>query len=196
MDHVGFDDEREAFVVEPGATLLPILRLPAHRLGRDPARRRLLRHGGRGALLRGRVRRSSRPHGIVSDHIHAVEVVTVDERGEVRAVVATRDPDDPDHADLAWAVAGGGRSTFGVVTRFWMRSRGAEGGPGDLLPKAPSPVLCTFAAWSWGDITQEGFASFMSAYADWSKEHGSLDSPSVSSGTGSSSSTRRRACST
>lgn len=105
----------------------------------------------------------------------------MDERGEVRAVVATRDPDDPHH-DLAWAVAGGGGGSFGVVTRFWMRCRGAEGGPGDLLPKAPSTVLCTFAAWSWGDITQEGFASFMSAYADWSKEHGSLDSPYLSLG--------------
>lgn len=55
MDHVGFDDEREAFVVEPGATLLQIYEL-LHIGWGVPARRRLLRHGGRGALLRGRSR--------------------------------------------------------------------------------------------------------------------------------------------
>lgn len=181
MDHVGFDDEREAFVVEPGATLLQIYELLHIGWGVTLPGGGCYATGAGGHFSGGGYGILSRPHGIVSDHIHAVEVVTVDERGEVRAVVATLDPDDPNH-DLAWAVAGGGGGSFGVVTRFWMRSRGAEGGPGDLLPKAPSTVLCTFAAWSWGDITQEGFASFMSAYADWSKEHGSLDSPYLSLG--------------
>ncbi|CAM5523519.1 FAD-linked oxidase OS=Streptomyces fumanus OX=67302 GN=GCM10018772_36800 PE=3 SV=1 [Streptomyces fumanus] len=173
MNDVGFDEDRGAFVVEPGATLLKSTR-PCTSAGASPSPaaaatpRAPAGHfsgGGYGIL--------SRKHGILSDHLYAVEIVTVDERGEVRAVVATRDPEDPHH-DLAWAVAGGGGGNFGVVTRFWMRSRGAEGGPGALLPKAPSTVFSIFAAWSWEQITEEAFATFMARYADWSKTHGSL----------------------
>jgi hypothetical protein len=181
MDHVGFDDDRGAFVVEPGATLLKIYETLHIGWGVTLPGGGCYATGAGGHFSGGGYGILSRKHGILSDHLYAVEVVTVDERGEVRAVVATRDPEDPNH-DLAWAVAGGGGGNFGVVTRFWMRSRGAEGSPGDLLPKAPSTVFSIFAAWSWQDITEEAFATFMARYADWSRTHGSLDSPYIDMG--------------
>ncbi|MFI9612440.1 FAD-binding oxidoreductase [Streptomyces sp. NPDC052023] len=176
MDHVGFDEERDAFVVEPGATLLKIYETLHIGWGVTLPGGGCYATGAGGHFSGGGYGILSRRDGILSDHLYAVEVVTVDARGEVRAVVATRDPEDPHH-DLAWAVAGGGGGNFGVVTRFWMRSRGAEGSPGDLLPKAPSTVFSVFAAWSWDQITEEAFANFMAVYADWSKAHGGLDSP-------------------
>ncbi|MDI3422953.1 FAD-dependent oxidoreductase [Streptomyces luteolus] len=176
MDKVGFDADRGAFLVEPGATLLKIYEQLHMGWGVTLPGGGCYATGAGGHFSGGGYGILSRRHGVLSDHLYAVEVVTVDERGEVRVVVATRDPEDPDH-DLAWAVAGGGGGNFGVVTRFWMRSRDAEGAPGDLLPKAPATVFSTFAAWSWDEISEEAFANFMSAYADWSKAHGGLDSP-------------------
>ncbi|MER5771854.1 FAD-binding oxidoreductase [Streptomyces sp. NPDC001985] len=176
MDQVDFDEEYNAFVIEPGATLLKIYEKLYLGWGVTLPGGGCYNTGAGGHISGGGYGILSRPYGIVSDHMYAVEVVTVDADGEVRAVVATRDPEDPNH-DLAWAIAGGGGGNFGVVTRFWMRSRDAEGDPGDLLPKAPSSVYSIFAAWAWDTITEEGFASFFRAYADWSKEHGSTDSP-------------------
>ncbi|MFD0392095.1 FAD-binding protein [Streptomyces nogalater] len=69
--------------------------------------------GGYGAL--------SRRYGLSVDHLYAVEVVVVDERGRASTVVATREPGDP-HRDLWWGHTGGGGGNFGVVTRYWFRS--------------------------------------------------------------------------
>ncbi|CAM5635422.1 FAD-binding oxidoreductase OS=Streptomyces microflavus OX=1919 GN=G3I39_35140 PE=3 SV=1 [Streptomyces microflavus] len=180
MDHVGFDDEREAFVVEPGATLLQIYELL---------------HIGWGVTLPGGCYATG-----AGGHFSGAGTASSPARTASSAITSTPSRSSPWTSGVRcgrssppatrttptttwpgpWREAAGAASV--VVTRFWMRSRGAEGGPGDLLPKAPSTVLCTFAAWSWGDITREGFASFMSAYADWSKEHGSLDSPYLSLG--------------
>ncbi len=73
------------------------------------------------------------------DHLLAVEVVVADPSGEVRAVVATRDPQDPHH-DLWWAHTGGGGGNFGIVTRYWFRSPDATGDdPREALPQPPPP---------------------------------------------------------
>lgn len=77
----------------------------------------------------------SRRDGLVVDHLYAVEVVTVDDTGRARPVIATREPDDPHH-DLWWAHTGGGGGNFGVVTRFWLRSAG----PGRPPPSTRCPA--------------------------------------------------------
>ncbi|MEU5083559.1 MULTISPECIES: FAD-binding oxidoreductase [Streptomyces] len=80
-----------------------------------------------------------RLHGLVVDHLYAVEVVVVDARGRARAVVATREADDP-RRDLWWAHTGGGGGNFGIATRYWFRSPDATGrDPGALLPKPTPP---------------------------------------------------------
>jgi hypothetical protein len=108
-----------------------------------------------------------RQHGLAADHLYGVEVVVVDETGTARSVVATREPTDPNR-DLWWAHTGGGGGNFGVVTRYWFRSPGAEGGdPADLLPKAPDSVLTFKAEWSWQHIDQAAFARLVRNYGDW-----------------------------
>ena len=66
-----------------------------------------------------------RQHGLAADHLYGVEVVVVDETGTARSVVATREPSDPNR-ELWWAHTGGGGGNFGIVTRYWFRSPGAE----------------------------------------------------------------------
>jgi hypothetical protein len=108
-----------------------------------------------------------RQHGLASDHLYGVEVVVVDDTGTAKSVVATREPDDPNR-DLWWAHTGGGGGNFGVVTRYWFRSPGAEStDPASLLPKAPNSVLTFKAEWNWQDIDQPAFTRLVRNYGDW-----------------------------
>ena len=63
---------------------------------------------------------------------------------------------------------GGGGGNFGVVTKYWFRSPGANGtDPAGLLPKAPDSVLTFTAEWSWQDIDQAAFIRLVRNYGDW-----------------------------
>ncbi|WP_238014822.1 FAD-binding protein [Dactylosporangium sp. AC04546] len=109
----------------------------------------------------------SRRHGLVVDHLHAVEVVVVDAAGRARIVVATRRPDDPNH-DLWWAHTGGGGGSLGVVTRYWFRSPGAQGGdPGRILPRPPQEVLQRTVTWSWAQLAAEDLPVILRNHGRW-----------------------------
>lgn len=118
--------------------------------------------------------------GLAADHLYAVEVVTVDERGRASAVVATREPSDPSR-DLWWAHTGAGGGNFGVVTRLWFRSPGAVGDdPARLLPRAPESVTTFRAEWSWSDMDRASFARLLRNFGSWSECHAGADSPHAS----------------
>ncbi|WP_459182155.1 FAD-binding oxidoreductase [Streptomyces sp.] len=177
MTAVGFDSERGAFVIEAGARLgqvydklykgwgvtLPGGACPSVGIGGH------LPGGGYGAL--------SRQHGLISDHLYAVEVVVVDASGKARAVVATREASDPNR-DLWWGHTGAGGGNFGVVTRYWMRSPDATGDdPATLLPSPPSEVWITTVNWSWDGLTRDGFTRLMKNFGDWHATYSGVDSP-------------------
>ncbi|GAA4913976.1 FAD-binding oxidoreductase [Streptomyces coeruleoprunus] len=173
MNAVTFDQSRLAFCVQGGATLIDVYEAL---------------HGGWGVTLPGGICHSvgigghvlgggfgmlSRQHGLIVDHLHAVEVVVVDANGMARAVVATRDPADPNH-DLFWAHTGGGGGSFGVVTRFWFRTPGATGSdPTRLLPKAPSEIYISSIFWPWSKVTQDGFSRLVTYYGEWLERNNS-----------------------
>jgi hypothetical protein len=120
-----------------------------------------------------------RQHGLASDHLYGVEVVVVDDTGTAKSVVATREPADPNR-DLWWAHTGGGGGNFGVVTRYWFRSPGAEGtDPASLLPKAPDSVLTFKAEWNWQDIDQPAFTRLVGNYGDWCERNSEWGSRST-----------------
>ncbi len=166
MNAVTFDEERRAFAVEGGATLLDVyealfggwgVTLPGgicHSVGVGGH----VTGGGFGML--------SRQFGLVVDHLHAVEVVVVDASGTARTVIATRDADDP-HRELLWAHTGGGGGNLGIVTRFWFRTPGATGTPDRLLPNPPSEVFITTVTWPWEEVTEDGFRTLIAHNAQW-----------------------------
>jgi aclacinomycin oxidase len=118
-----------------------------------------------------------RRHGRVTDHLHAVEVVTVDATGEVRTVVATDDPADPHH-DLWWAHAGGGGGTFGIATRFWFRSPDTDGhDPTRALPRPPDAVLTSTVDWPWEQLGEADFLRLIDNHGRLHLEHAAADSP-------------------
>lgn len=177
LDAVYFDPAMGAFAVEAGATLGEVYRrlylgwgvtipgglCPGVGVGGH------VTAGGYGAL--------SRLHGLVVDHLYAVEVVVVDRSGEVRAVVATREPDDP-HRDLWWAHTGGGGGTFGVVTRYWFRSPGATGAdPAGLLPRPPGSVLTFTVQWPWDGMSERDVTRLAGNFGRWCERTAAPDSP-------------------
>lgn len=123
-----------------------------------------------------------RQHGLVIDHLYAVEVVTVDAAGNTRTTVATRAADDPNR-DLWWAHAGGGGGNFGVVTKFWFRTPGATGtDPSTLLPRPPSSVYLHAMAWPWDGMTASRFAGLVRSYGGYFAAHSAPGSPQLALG--------------
>jgi aclacinomycin oxidase len=177
MNAVAYDPGMNAFMVEAGATLREIYRklflgwgvmIPA---GESPE------IGAGGHISGGAFGFLCREHGLAADHLHAVEVVVVDQAGDVSSVVATREPSDPNR-ELWWAHTGGGGGNFGVVTRYWLRSHGVEGAdPASLLPRAPESVLVFRAEWQWQDLDPKAFARLMRNHGEWCELNGAADSP-------------------
>jgi hypothetical protein len=177
MTDIAYDPEMNAFMVEAGAKLGEVYRklflgwgvmIPA---GESPE------IGAGGHICGGAFGFFCREHGLAADHLYGVEVVVVDEDGAARRVVATREPSDPNR-ELWWAHTGGGGGNFGVVTRYWLRSPGAEGGdPTSLLPKAPDSVLVFRAEWQWQDLDQKAFGQLMRSHGEWCEHNAGADSP-------------------
>lgn len=175
---VSYDRKRQAFAVQAGATLGEVyealfkhwgVTIPA---GSCPA------VGAGGHVAGGGYGRLSRLHGLVSDHLWAVEVVVVDRRGQVRLVFASRDSDDEALRDLWWAHTGGGGGNFGAVTRYWFRSPGATGNdPEQLLPIPPEDVWVNIVAWPWDRMTQASFSRLMKNYGGWLATHSAAGGP-------------------
>jgi FAD/FMN-containing dehydrogenase len=177
MTGVDYDPEMDAFAVEAGATLGEAYRklflgwgvtIPA---GETPDL------GVGGHVLGGAFGFLCRQHGLAADHLYGVEVVVVDETGNARSVVATREPSDPNR-DLWWAHTGGGGGNFGVVTRYWFRSPGSRGpDPASLLPKAPDSALTFRVAWNWEDVDAAAFTRLVRNFGDWCERNRGADSP-------------------
>jgi aclacinomycin oxidase len=167
LDDVTYDEDRAAFGIGAGALLGSVYRslylkwgvalpggtCPSVGLGG------YVQGGGFGALCR--------RHGLIVDHLEAVEVVVADGTGQARTVVASRSPSDPHH-DLWWAHTGAGGGNFGVVTRYWFRSPEAESDAArDVLPRPPETVLFAFAEWPWESLDERDFARLVRNHGDW-----------------------------
>jgi hypothetical protein len=167
LNSVHYDAGRHAFAVEAGATLLNVHERLYKGWGVVLPAGICYSVGAGGHVCGGGWGLLCRRNGLVVDHLEAIEVVVVDAAGRARAVVASRDPADPNH-DLWWAHTGGGGGTFGVVTRYWFRSPDAHGtDPGDALPKPPGEMLLSAIAWPWEKLTEATFAALVRNYGAW-----------------------------
>ncbi|MEU3891379.1 FAD-binding protein [Streptomyces sp. NPDC029041] len=176
MTAVAHDPVRRAFMIEAGARLTDVYRtlyegwgvtLP----GGADAEAVIGGHvtaGGHGSL--------TRSFGLAADHLHAVEVVVVDLFGHARAVVATRERNDP-HRDLWWAHTGGG-GNFGVVTRCWFRSPDATGtDPTALLPRPPGTLLSNAVMFPRAGLDGAAFRRLVRNHGLWHERNSGAHSP-------------------
>lgn len=177
LDEVSYDERRRAFAVQPGAILLNVYDTLLHKWGVTLPAGLCYSVGMGGHACGGGYGLMSRQLGLVVDHLYAVEVVVVDADGKARAVVATAEPDDPNH-DLWWAHTGGGGGNFGVVTRYWFRSPGATGDdPRTLLPQPPSHVLLNIAAIPWSAVDEADFGRLLRNFIGWLGDHSTPGAP-------------------
>ncbi|MFJ8915950.1 FAD-binding oxidoreductase [Amycolatopsis sp. NPDC102389] len=172
MSLVDFDHRRNAFVVEAGATMEQVYRTLYFGWGVTVPGGVCLSVGAGGHFAGGGFGALSRSLGTLAEYIEAVEVVVAGADGKVRAVVATRDPRDPQH-DLWWAHTGAGSGSFGVVTRYWLRSAAATGDdPARSLPAPPPAIQCDLVMWDWPDLaSQDTFVRFMANHGTWSERN-------------------------
>ncbi|BCK71609.1 FAD-linked oxidase [Streptomyces libani subsp. rufus] len=177
MNDISYDPHRKAFAVQSGAQLgeiyerlfrgwgvtlpggvCPSVGIGGHATG-----------GGHGLL--------SRQFGYVCDLIEAVEIVVVDRHRKARAVIASR-KDTGDLRDLWWACSGGGGGSFGVITKFWFRSRDASGHrPERQLPQPPREVLIGTVFASWDQLDQTAFTHLVRNQCQWYIDHSEPGSP-------------------
>jgi aclacinomycin oxidase len=177
MKRVYFDAEKGAVAVEAGATVGDTFRALFEGWGVVVPLGEYPGIGMGGHVPGGAFGFLCRELGLAADHLHGVEVVTVDDRGRARSVVATREASDP-HRDLWWAHTGAGAGNFGVVTRFWFRSPGASGNdPAALLPRAPASITTFRAEWAWSDVDRPAFLQLLRNHGLWSERTGGVDSP-------------------
>jgi FAD/FMN-containing dehydrogenase len=177
MDEVGYDAGRRAFAVQPGATLGHVYRTLLTGWGVTIPGGGCPEVGAGGHFAGGGYGPLSRRYGSVVDHLYGVEVVVVDRDGSARAVVATREPDDPNR-DLWWAHTGGGGGNFGVVTRYWLRSPGVVGAdPSRLLPASPQRMLQQVIFWSWEHMTEQALTGLLRNFGTWHERNSAPGSP-------------------
>jgi FAD binding domain/Berberine and berberine like len=180
MKAVYYDPKRRAIAVEAGATVGETFRALFEQwgvvipLGESPA------IGMGGHVAGGAFGFLCRQLGLAADHLHGVEVVTVNAAGRANSIVATSDPADPNH-DLWWAHTGGGAGNFGVVTRYWFRSPGATGeDPTTLLPRAPESITTFKAEWNWNSVDRRSFLRLLRNHGAWCERNSGADSPNAS----------------
>jgi aclacinomycin oxidase len=179
MKRVYYDAERRAVAIEAGATVGEAFRALYENWGVVVPLGEYPGIGMGGHVSGGAFGFLCRQLGLAADYLHAVEVVTVDENGRAKSVVATGEISDPHH-DLWWAHTGGGAGNFGVVTRYWFRSPGAPGNdPAALLPHAPASITTFTAGWNWSDIDRLSFLRLVRSHGIWSERNSGADSPNA-----------------
>lgn len=177
MTHVGYDPAFRAFVVEAGARLINVYEALYKGWGVTIPGGICYSVGAGGHIAGGGYGLLSRAHGLVVDHLYAVEVVVTDGKGGVRTVVATREKNDPNR-ELWWAHTGGGGGNFGLVTRYWFRSPGAKGSvPSEQLISPPSTVLVSAVDFPWEQLTEAKFTRLLKNFGAWHAANSAPDSP-------------------
>ncbi|ADD40707.1 FAD-binding oxidoreductase [Stackebrandtia nassauensis] len=167
MTNLYFDDEKRAFAIEPGLRLSEVYRRLYLGWGVTIPAGSCVEVGVGGHILGGGYGALARRDGLVVDHLYAVEVVVVGKSGKAKAVVATREKDDPNR-DLWWAHTGGGGGNFGIVTRYWLRSPNAESkDPSKLLPKPPKELLGFGLVWDWSTLDEKSYARLVRNHGEW-----------------------------
>ncbi len=171
MRRISYDRAHGAIAIEPGATMGQIYRTLHDTWGVSVPGGDCNAVAAGGHIPGNGFGTMARRDGLIADHLYAVEVVVVGNDGVPRAVSVTREEDDPNR-DLWWAHVGGGGGTFGIATRFWLRSPGAmTNDPTRILPRAPRAQVATQMVWNWSDIDETALARLAANFGVWCEEN-------------------------
>jgi hypothetical protein len=177
MNAVYYDQKMRAFAIEPGARIMNAYETLYKNWGVTIPGGICYSVGIGGHIAGGGYGLLSRSHGLVVDHLYAVEVVTVDAKRKVRTVTATRD-DTGELGDLWWAHTGGGGGNWGIITKYWFRSPGTEGkDPAQQLVKAPSTVLVSGISIPWDQLDEPKFRQLITNFGTWHEKYRSPGTP-------------------
>lgn len=99
-----------------------------------------------------------RMHGLTVDWMSAVEIVTVDAKGKVRARTVDRNHDP----DLFRACRGAGGGNFGVITGFLF----------DQLPKPPEEVVTGGISFDWATMSEARFVDILMTFGKYCETRG------------------------
>ena len=171
LDQIGWDPQLAAFEVGPGARLLEVYEDLSRDWGVTLPGGICYGVGVGGHVAGGGYGLLTRSHGLIVDHLHAVEVVVLDRRRRARAVIAKRD-DTGVLGDLFWAHTGGGGGNFGVVTRYWFRTPKAKGAdPRSCSPQLPQSVWISTYEIPWEGLDEGGFKRLVENFGAWHERH-------------------------
>jgi FAD binding domain/Berberine and berberine like len=100
----------------------------------------------------------SRLHGLTSDWLTAVDILTVDAGGKVvaRRVDCQHDP------ELFRACRGAGGGNFGIITNYFFEE----------LPPVPQEIVTASITFSWLDMTEERFETILKTYGHYWETRG------------------------
>jgi FAD/FMN-containing dehydrogenase len=114
--------------------------------------------GAGGHISGGGYGRLSRLHGLSSDWLTAVEILTVNGNGKVIPYRADAHHD----ADLFRACRGAGGGNFGVITSYEF----------DKLPQAPMEVVEAYISFPWEGMTEEKFVALLKTFGEYWADRG------------------------
>ena len=100
----------------------------------------------------------SRLHGLTVDWVSAVDILTVDAKGNVTPRRVDKDHDP----DLFRACRGAGGGNFGIITGFLF----------DKLPTAPKEVVEAGIGFDWASMTESRFVDIVSTFGHYWETRG------------------------
>jgi FAD/FMN-containing dehydrogenase len=103
----------------------------------------------------------SNRHGLVADYLTGIELVTINERGQVNK--GYFDASTTEGANVLWAHQGGG-GQFGIVTRLDF----AE------LPARPARIAIGRLEWRWSDLNLSRFSALLQAFTRYCEANKSV----------------------
>lgn len=153
LNHVATDPGDGVYRVQPGAVLGDVYQALYKRHGVTLPAGSCYSVGAGGHISGGGYGVLSRLHGLSSDWLTAIDILTVDDNGKVIERHINRDTD----AELFRACRGAGSAGYGVITEFYF----------DHLPSAPNEVIQCGLHFSWDAMDETRFADLLKTYGDY-----------------------------
>jgi FAD/FMN-containing dehydrogenase len=153
LNTVDLDPRTGEYCVAPGSVLGDVYQSLYKRYGLTLPGGSCYSVGAGGHISGGGYGYLSRLHGLTSDWLAAIDILTVDASGRVieRRVDRKNDP------DLFRACCGAGGAGFGIITAFRFKD----------LPVAPREVVEVRLRFPWETMTEQQFIALLTTYGDY-----------------------------